>query len=136
MPPRSSYFTVLRAISRSAPRLSVPRQSCRVFSKQIPFRPSLRPFSSTSRPHVKNTPSASAKPLLEYPDPAIQRQPEPRPEVPSYELTFTCVPCSTRSTHKITKQGYHFGSVLITCPECRNRHIMSDHLKVTYMTSN
>ncbi|CAK7204788.1 hypothetical protein SEUCBS139899_007548 [Sporothrix eucalyptigena] len=49
---------------------------------------------------------------------------------PHYELTFTCKPCGTRSSHNVTKQGYHQGSVLITCPECRNRHIISDHLGI------
>ncbi|KAK1770008.1 zf-DNL-domain-containing protein [Phialemonium atrogriseum] len=49
---------------------------------------------------------------------------------PHYELTFTCVPCGERSRHKVSKQGYHHGSVLITCPGCRNRHVMSDHLGV------
>ena len=53
---------------------------------------------------------------------------------PSYELTFTCIPCGGRSTHSITKQGYHFGSVLIACPKCRNRHVISDHLKVGQKT--
>lgn len=52
----------------------------------------------------------------------------PRP--PSYELTFTCVPCGSRSAHTISKQGYHHGSILITCPSCRNRHIISDHLRI------
>ncbi|CAK7238626.1 MAG: hypothetical protein STHCBS139747_000044 [Sporothrix thermara] len=57
----------------------------------------------------------------------------PAPErglAPHYELTFTCLPCGTRSSHKVTKQGYHQGSVLIACPECRNRHIISDHLGI------
>ncbi|KAI1204248.1 DNL zinc finger-domain-containing protein [Annulohypoxylon truncatum] len=47
-----------------------------------------------------------------------------------YQLTFTCVPCNSRSTHEVSKTGYHYGSVLITCPECRNRHIISDHLNI------
>lgn len=34
------------------------------------------------------------------------------------------------STHNISKQGYHHGSVLVTCPECRNRHVISDHLGI------
>ncbi|CCX30748.1 Similar to Mitochondrial protein import protein ZIM17; acc. no. P42844 [Pyronema omphalodes CBS 100304] len=47
---------------------------------------------------------------------AVGEQPEP--EKPSYQLTFTCRPCQERSTHKITKQAYHKGSVLIECPGC------------------
>ncbi len=49
---------------------------------------------------------------------------------PHYELTFTCVPCGARSAHRVSKQGYHHGSVLVTCPACRNRHVVSDHLGV------
>lgn len=49
---------------------------------------------------------------------------------PHYELTFTCLPCGTRSAHHVTKQGYHHGAVLITCPSCRNRHVISDHLGI------
>ena len=52
------------------------------------------------------------------------------PKQPSYELTFTCVPCGSRSAHNVSKQGYHHGSVLITCPSCRNRHVISDHLNI------
>lgn len=53
-----------------------------------------------------------------------------RGEVPAYELTFTCKPCKTRSAHRISKHGYHNGTVLITCPNCKNRHVISDHLKI------
>lgn len=35
-----------------------------------------------------------------------------------------------RSSHRITKQGYHHGTVLIQCPSCKNRHVITDHLKV------
>lgn len=52
------------------------------------------------------------------------------PKQPTYELTFTCVPCGSRSAHNVSKQGYHHGSVLITCPSCRNRHVISDHLNI------
>ncbi|KAH7328630.1 DNL zinc finger-domain-containing protein [Stachybotrys elegans] len=47
-----------------------------------------------------------------------------------YQLSFTCVPCGHRSHHNISKQGYHHGAVLITCPSCRNRHVISDHLGI------
>lgn len=32
----------------------------------------------------------------------------------------------------MSKQGYHRGTVLIQCPSCQNRHVMSDHLGVFY----
>ncbi|EON63773.1 hypothetical protein W97_03001 [Coniosporium apollinis CBS 100218] len=45
-------------------------------------------------------------------------------------MTFTCARCKTRSTHRVSKQGYYHGTVLITCPGCKNRHLISDHLKI------
>jgi protein import protein ZIM17 len=54
-----------------------------------------------------------------------------RDQVPSYELTFTCNVCKTRSSHRLSKQGYHKGTILIACPDCKNRHLISDHLKVS-----
>jgi protein import protein ZIM17 len=56
-----------------------------------------------------------------------------REQIPSYELTFTCNVCKTRSSHRLSKQGYHKGTVLISCPDCKNRHLISDHLKVGHI---
>ena len=50
------------------------------------------------------------------------------PEAPQYEITLTCKPCLHRSTHRITKQGYHKGSVLVRCPSCHNLHLIADKL--------
>ena len=30
----------------------------------------------------------------------------------------------------MSKQGYHNGSILIACPGCSNRHVISDHLRI------
>jgi mitochondrial protein import protein ZIM17 len=50
---------------------------------------------------------------------------------PAYEIYFTCKPCSQRSgPHRVTKQGFHKGTTLITCPSCKNRHVVSDHLRI------
>ena len=49
---------------------------------------------------------------------------------PSYRLTFTCKPCERRSTHQVSKHSYYHGTVLITCPGCQSRHVISDHLQV------
>lgn len=62
---------------------------------------------------------------------SVATEPPAKPDTtPTYELTFTCKPCLHRSTHKVSHQGYHHGTVLITCPSCKNRHIMADHLKI------
>lgn len=99
------------SVLRPYPRLPRTLQPlvCR-FAHAIPKPPSQPPSTSAS-------PSSS------------KSKPRKRLE-PHYELTFTCVPCAQRSTHTISKQGYHKGSVLITCPSCRNRHVISDHLKI------
>jgi hypothetical protein len=62
--------------------------------------------------------------------PSSNTEPQ-KADVPSYDLTFTCKKCTTRSTHRVSKQGYHNGTVLITCPGCKNRHLIADHLKVS-----
>ncbi|KAL6714610.1 hypothetical protein ACLMJK_008035 [Lecanora helva] len=50
-------------------------------------------------------------------------------EEPEYQITFTCKPCLHRSTHRISQRGYQTGTVLVTCPSCKNRHLIADHLK-------
>ncbi|KAF8455484.1 DNL zinc finger-domain-containing protein, partial [Terfezia claveryi] len=49
---------------------------------------------------------------------------------PTYELTFTCMPCGHRASHTITQQAFHFGTILVRCPGCKERHVISDHLKI------
>lgn len=55
--------------------------------------------------------------------------------VPHYQLSFTCKPCTERSSHRISKQGFHSGTVLISCPGCKARHLIADHLKIFSDTS-
>ena len=106
--------------SRLSPKLTLPRHA----QRQVAL-----PWSWTryySSPSDSSTASAT-------PTPANQTSESELPEAerpPSYKLTFTCKPCKHRSTHYITKQGYHYGAVLITCPECKNRHVISDHLGI------
>ncbi|EJD07457.1 zf-DNL-domain-containing protein, partial [Fomitiporia mediterranea MF3/22] len=49
---------------------------------------------------------------------------------PRLQLTFTCTVtgCTERSTHGFTKRAYERGIVIVTCPKCKNRHLIADHL--------
>lgn len=113
----------LRALARSTARpSSLPRAA-------------LQPFAI---PSTRRTPLPLPLPTARIPSTTRLAHSVPRPPAakanapkqPTYELTFTCVPCGARSAHNVSKQGYHHGSVLITCPSCRNRHVISDHLNI------
>ncbi|KAK7752760.1 hypothetical protein SLS62_005312 [Diatrype stigma] len=114
---------VLRPHLRPYPRLPRTLQPLNAARRKhsIPkppqSRPQPQPLTSSDSSNDK-TPTAPAQEKT-------RKQREPH-----YQLTFTCVPCSSRTTHEVSKQGYHHGSVLITCPSCRNRHIISDHLGI------
>ncbi|OBT75951.1 hypothetical protein VF21_05802 [Pseudogymnoascus sp. 05NY08] len=113
MLPRQAAFRLLRRIAlqdfKSAPRIAA-------FQKPIS-----RPLHLLATPSLRN----AIKPF-EIP----RKTTEAPADQPAYEMTFTCKPCSTRSTHRVSKQGYHKGSVLISCPGCKNRHVISDHLNI------
>ncbi|GAP92012.1 putative dnl zinc finger domain-containing protein [Rosellinia necatrix] len=101
--------------------------------------PLLRPYARLPRalqPIARRSAHTIPKPAIRpqdaaAPSPSPDDAPVPRKQLePHYRLTFTCVPCGDRSSHTVSKQGYHRGSVLITCPSCRNRHVISDNLNI------
>ncbi|KAI1302774.1 DNL zinc finger-domain-containing protein [Xylaria venustula] len=113
----SRYFTTV---------LRPPRTISPSFMRPYPRLPrTLQPFAPRFA-HAIPRPTRTKQDEQTTTEPAA-----PRKELePHYQLTFTCVPCTNRSTHIISKQGYHRGSVLITCPSCRNRHVISDNLNI------
>lgn len=120
----TSISTLTRLTTQPISRSALPRQLLNSqlqplrFAHNIP-RPRASPIPSTPSSSTPSTPSTTPP-----------SSPSTKPPQPSYELTFTCVPCNTRSRHTVSKQGYHHGSVLIACPGCKNRHVISDHLKI------
>ncbi len=109
--------TFLRAMAVARARLAVS-------SRRAPFVPRACARVQLSR-IARFQSTASPPPSSTAPQSRLDRD-----QVPSYELTFTCNVCKTRSSHRLSKQGYHHGTVLISCPDCKNKHLISDHLKV------
>ena len=133
MPPPRTPFTALRLLSTSTRLLSqsTPRFVSRIQPAQLPLPLPIRQLQSLSSKRFHST-VKTPKPLTDaVSEPSSHKPKYVRPPQPEYQITFTCTPCSTRSSHKISKQGYHKGSVLVTCPECKNRHVISDHLNVS-----
>lgn len=100
------------------------------FAHNIPTPPPIEPKSEpeTSGSSPESSDAASTSPSETTP--ASEEAEAPKAPRPEYHLSFTCRPCGERSNHVISKQGYHHGSVLVTCPECKNRHVISDHLNI------
>ncbi|KAJ5179828.1 hypothetical protein N7492_003038 [Penicillium capsulatum] len=89
--------------------------------------PSLSRHNSSARPLTENAPSQNETQAERERINAERRQNEE-----AYRIAFTCKPCGERSEHRMSKQGYHRGTVLIQCPSCKSRHVMSDHLGVFF----
>ncbi|KAJ5506223.1 Zinc finger DNL-type [Penicillium expansum] len=128
-----SYTTVART------------QSSRFLSTQSLSLNSARPSSLLPRSHriLAQTQlrynSRAPRPLTESPKSQREQEAEwealnqeRRKNEEAYRITFTCKPCGHRSAHRMSKQGYHRGTVLIQCPSCDSRHVMSDHLGVFF----
>ncbi|KAI7152163.1 hypothetical protein KC349_g9101 [Hortaea werneckii] len=138
---------LLRSRTVDAPRY-FPTQATRGLHAPTPASPSLLRTRIARRPaiyHVNqircesSSSSSSSSPSSSAPRPLTDSEPNPqdpeeiaarKAQEPAYEMTFTCRACLERSSHRITKQAYHFGTTLITCPGCKNRHLISDHLKI------
>ncbi|KAK1999606.1 DNL zinc finger protein [Colletotrichum falcatum] len=113
------------SLTRGSPILqALQAQRQQQQQQQQQHQPSIQPTIAARFAHAIPKPKAARE--AEAKSPAQMRL----EASPHYQLDFTCVPCDTRSRHKVSKQGYHHGSVLITCPSCHNRHIISDHLGI------
>lgn len=116
-------FSLIRSLaSKQTPSLFL-RQHRAISS--VPRIPSARFVGRPIQPPIRCRWNSS----LAIPDSEATQQTE-RPREPSYQISFTCKPCNERSSHIITKHGYHKGTVLVKCPSCENRHVISDHLKI------
>ena len=125
---RSSFTRANNQLSYHRPLSRLAAINHPVSSKHQLLTSHLRRLSAQPRrplPFIQNRHQSSTSLPSPYSDSATPGQ---KPS--AYELTFTCKPCLHRSTHNISTQGYHHGTVLITCPNCKARHVISDHLKI------
>ncbi|CDM36204.1 hypothetical protein DTO013E5_8971 [Penicillium roqueforti] len=123
---QSSRFLSTQSFSLNSARPSslLPRSQRIFLQTQIRYN-SRAPHPLTESP---KTPKSQAEQEAEW----EARNQERRKDEEAYRITFTCKPCGHRSSHRMSKQGYHRGTVLIQCPECDSRHVMSDHLGVFF----
>ncbi|KAF7502453.1 hypothetical protein GJ744_005799 [Endocarpon pusillum] len=128
-----------RAAYLSIPRMNIPRSTtCRALHSPrsskapiLPSRPLPRQRPWPSAPIVRSNTTLTAPSSSAYPSSRGPASSSPTADHPAYKIWFTCKPCSSRSgPHRVTKQGFHKGTTLITCPSCKNRHVVSDHLKI------
>ncbi|KAF2001477.1 zf-DNL-domain-containing protein [Amniculicola lignicola CBS 123094] len=104
---------------------TTPRTSAALLRPRLPLSRPRELFATVRHESSASKPVPPARGSTTAPDSRLEQD-----QVPSYDLTFTCKQCSTRSSHRVSKQGYHHGTILITCPGCKNRHMISDHLKI------
>ncbi|BCR92710.1 DNL-type zinc finger protein [Aspergillus chevalieri] len=145
----SSLSYGLRALKTSLPRTAISRTTIRPFSQLINRLPSSstqlpKPQRPTITYHVlrfnysSSSSSTGQSPLTDrQTDAQSDAQHEEqnrlrREQEPAYQITFTCKPCGERSSHRMSKHGYHKGTVLIRCPSCHNRHVIADHLNIFF----
>ncbi|KAL8851023.1 MAG: hypothetical protein Q9221_004013 [Calogaya cf. arnoldii] len=130
-------FKQLRPTSSIKPKPQFPNsrllshQAIRTpLSTLTPLRRPPSPLSRSSTHHrlLHSTTASLASPTV--PTVNSSSAEVPPEDTPKYQLTFTCKPCTNRSTHTVSKHGYEKGTVLVTCPNCKNRHVISDHLKI------
>ncbi|EPQ56539.1 zf-DNL-domain-containing protein [Gloeophyllum trabeum ATCC 11539] len=103
---------------------SLPRtSSCALKGHASEDIVSSKTYSKLSRRFYSDSPPSSGIPSSSQPQQLGQLEPR-------LSLTFTCtVPnCSHRSTHTFTKRAYEKGIVIATCPGCKSRHLIADHL--------
>jgi mitochondrial protein import protein ZIM17 len=130
---KPSYQSLLRPFSlrfRAPLRAAVSPFAPRHFHQQSSFP---RPQSIARTPRRPSTACPTPLPSRRHESGLVASGQDTQPLQdlqPAYQLTFTCKPCKTRSAHRVTKQGYHHGTTLITCPGCKSRHLISDHLKI------
>lgn len=137
---RSRQF--LQSASRTGPILTTIRQKHTIPRPRFQSSNTTEPFPKASEQQIpdqaqaedpKPNPSPTTNQLSSSSSSSKSTPPADQSRVksqPHYELVFTCKPCGERSRHHISKQGYHHGSILISCPSCRNRHVISDHLRI------
>lgn len=125
--PSTSGYASLRRFSSQIIRSPTTTRISSVPQSRV-ILPSLhRQNSSSSRPLTENSPDRDETEAERERTNAERRKNEE-----AYRIAFTCKPCGERSEHRMSKQGYHRGTVLIQCPSCKSRHVMSDHLGVFF----
>ncbi|KAJ5627419.1 hypothetical protein N7528_004846 [Penicillium herquei] len=134
-------LSALRTIAKNLKPASFNPPTRHISTKLLRSQPLIRSSIPSVQPHIilpstvrhnSTSPLTSQTPESETDAERKQQNEDRRKNEEAYAITFTCKPCGTRSSHRMSKQGYHRGTVLIQCPSCKDRHVMSDHLGIFF----
>lgn len=135
--PRATTSSSTRALATTRPLTSL--SSPRSHPRHLPFNTTyqtIRTYTSKNHEHIDTRPLTDRRANPPVDAQHAEQNRLRREQEPAYKIVFTCKPCGHRSAHRMSKQGYHRGTVVIKCPSCANRHVMSDHLKIFFDKSS
>ncbi|TFK23186.1 zf-DNL-domain-containing protein [Coprinopsis marcescibilis] len=115
---------------RNSDRFCIGRNSEHVFLSRA-FATTTRALKeqNSTAPDAKSDdpPQSASSPTTNLTATVPVEEPEGQPRM-AIGLTCAVEGCGQPQSHIFSKRSYEKGIVIVTCPNCKNRHLIADHL--------